>query len=46
MIYLIDDYKYCVHLFVGFRDDHLKGKLKTVHDSIIDSIVSKFYNSK
>lgn len=46
MVYLLDDYKYCVHLFVGFKDAHLTGKLKKVHESIIDSLVSKYYNSK
>lgn len=43
MIFLIDDFKYCAHLFVGFKDTELKGKLKRVYDSVIESIVSKFY---
>jgi len=46
MIYLIDDFKYCFHLFIGFKDSNLTGKLKITHDRIIDSIVSKYYNSK
>ncbi len=46
MIYLSDDFKYSVHLFVGFKDSHLTGKLKSIHDSIIDSLVSKYYNNK
>lgn len=46
MIFLFDDFKYCAHLFIGFKDAHLTGKLRKIHDSIIDSIISKFYNSK
>ena len=46
MIYLSDDFSYCVHLFVGFKDANLTGKLKSVHDSIIDSVVSKYYSAK
>lgn len=46
MVYLLDDFKYCVHLFVGFKGNNLTGKLRKVHDSILDSVVSKYYNSK
>jgi len=46
MIYLSDDFKYCIHLFVGFKDSNLTCKLKAIHESIIDSVVSKYYNQK
>lgn len=46
MIYLIDDYSYIVHLFVGFKDMKLRGRLKKVHDSCVEGIIARYYANK
>lgn len=46
IVYLSDDFNYCQYFFIGFRDQKLTGKLRHVHDSIVDSVVSKYYSVK